>query len=468
MSANHVLLQRIKLNASTPSITFNNLPKSGYKDLKIVMSVRSDYTSNYGEDVVVKFNNSTTGYYVTRFYNSWGTIYSDASSGAGYIGWASNGNCTANTFGDIELQVADYTSPVEKHFSFEYGTGHNQQYIFLGVGAGKWSGTDAISSLSLTSLHGNFVANCTFSLYGIAPVGAAPFNSPKASGGDIVVNDGEYWYHAFLTTGAFKPKTNLTCDYLVIAGGGAGGSANDSQHGGGGGGAGGYLSSVGGNGGGTAAGPKLTLTGGISYTATIGAGGSSNATGGHSSFNGLIASGGGYGAYGATMNGLSGGSGGGGSSSSSPGSGGAGTSGQGYAGGPGQGTNNYRTGGGGGAGAVGGSGSGDTTTLESKGGAGVAYASAFAYATNTGVNGYYAGGGGGGAGQFANPSNFPNGGVGGGGYGGFNGSPTYVATPGATNTGSGGGGSWAQGGYTNSGVGGNGGSGIVIVRYAMA
>jgi len=59
MPANYVLLERIELNASAASVVFNNIPQSGYTDLKIEMSVRSTYAAVV-EGVVVRFNGDTT------------------------------------------------------------------------------------------------------------------------------------------------------------------------------------------------------------------------------------------------------------------------------------------------------------------------------------------------------------------------------------------------------------------------
>ena len=67
-----------------------------------------------------------------------------------------------------------------------------------------------------------------------------------------------------------------TVEYLVIAGGGGGGGVGSAGYGAaGGGGAGGYRSSVSGesSGGGASAESSLTLSTGVNYTVTIGAGG---------------------------------------------------------------------------------------------------------------------------------------------------------------------------------------------------
>jgi len=42
MAENYVLLETINLTQTASSITFDNLPTSGYTDLKVVASIRGD------------------------------------------------------------------------------------------------------------------------------------------------------------------------------------------------------------------------------------------------------------------------------------------------------------------------------------------------------------------------------------------------------------------------------------------
>jgi hypothetical protein len=227
---------------------------------------------------------------------------------------------------------------------------------------------------------------------------------------------------------------NPTVSYLVVAGGGGG--ANK----GGGGGAGGLLTGT------------TTLTGGTTYTITVGAGGAGGTTstgsggvGGNSSLGSIAIAIGGGGAGGDTTNGIAGGSGGGGGLAGTITTyGGAGTSGQGNAGGGNAGITStpFSSGGGGGAGAVGSNAVNSTTS--GSGGIGVA-------STITGSSVYYAGGGGGT--QYYTGYTPGSGGNGGGG----NGSNSGTGTSGTANTGGGG------GGGPSSYNGGNGGSGVVII-----
>lgn len=242
--------------------------------------------------------------------------------------------------------------------------------------------------------------------------------------------------------------STYTLEYLIIAGGGAGGNRDS----GGGGGAGGVLNG------------STTVTTGVPYNVTVGAGGIgtdsstgyfNGANGGNSQFASFTAIGGGGGGKNAASTaGSSGGSGGGGSGEQSN-AGGAGTSGQGNAGGSGDSAAHRIGGGGGGAG-----GAGTSGTSTGAGGVGTNAYSTWASATNTGVGGYYAGGGGGGA----ESQTAGSGGSGGGGSG-TSGSGSS-ASPGVANTGSGGGGKGAGPNTVN--FSGSGGSGLVIVRYLSA
>ena len=293
---------------------------------------------------------------------------------------------------------------------------------------------------------------------------ASPVRAVAGAGGTITsyTSGGvDYTVHSFLTTGAntFTVPTGVTSvDYLIVGGGGGGGGAWIDQTGGSGGGGGQVLT-------GTA-----TVTPEQDYTVTVGAGGAggvlsltpsiapeSGANGSASSAFGQSA-GGGYGAI-KSFNGFA-----------SPGTGKAGNSGGNLFTGANGVANGYCQRGGGGAGAGGNgnvgqyvsSGASDISTTGSKGGIGVAST------IRTGVSTYYGGGGGGaGTGNCAQSGT----GAGSGGDGGGGNSATWNGRgvsgtccsgyDGAANTGGGGGG---QSGYQ--GQGGNGGSGVVVVRYA--
>ena len=464
MAANYVLLNSQQLTSSAASVTFSNIPQSGYTDLKVVASVRSTTTNIWGN---IQVNGSSTGWSLKSLYGDGASASSQSQSANTYTLLVNPSNTTANTFTSAEFYIPNYTSSNYKSISVEQAEeSNNATGVYLWNWALLWSNTASITSFTLNAPDA-FAQYSTFSLYGLAAVGTTPVIAPKANGGNIVTTDGTYWYHGFLTSGYFTPIAGLTCDYLVVAGGGGGGGGLA-----GGGGAGGFR---------TATSQSLSAQ---NYSITVGAGGPGTSvlqSFGFSGTNSVIAgsglttysaTGGGGGAS-ISTNGLAGGSGGGGGGSqdrANPQTGGAGNAGsyspvEGYAGGQGiyaVGTSQHFSGGGGGAGAVGGNAANGTG-----GNGGIGSYSAISGGATTGVGvlsggNYYLAAGGGGAGRAAYSGTGGTGGTGGGG----NGAGTNLAdaTSARANTGSGGGGGdWE--GYGVSGA--AGGSGLVIIRYAV-
>ena len=450
MPENYVLLERTELNATAASVTFANIPQTGYTDLKIVLSTRTtDTTANDSTAIALQFNGDTASNYSRRtLYGDGGAVGStNATTTSMRIGFTTTNGDTANTFGSAEFYVPNYTGSAQKSVSADAVTEANvAQYIYSALNAGLWTGTAAITSITVLTPSFSFLQYSTFSLYGLAALGTTPTIAPKADGGNVIATDGTYWIHTFTSSGTFTPQTGLTCDYLVVAGGGAGGAADTSDFSGGGG-AGGLRSTVTATGGGGSLESALSLASGTGYTVTIGAGGTASSAswtnGSNSVFSTITSTGGGAGGG---LNSIPswvlpavGGSGGGGTEANVAGA--AGTANQGRAGGTSPGGPSGNSGGGGGGASV--VGSNGTTNNGGAGGAGVA-------TSITGTSVTYAGGGGG--------SGLSSGGAGGAGGGGAG--STGTATAGTANTG-GGGGSGIRSGAA-------GGSGIVIIRYPIA
>lgn len=460
MPANFVLLERTELNASAASVTFANIPQTGYTDLKVVMSIRGD-----AAQILLKIqpNGNTTGLSRRSLYTDNGTAAFSASASDAFGGFINSSAYTANTFASLEAYFPNYTSSTAKSYSVDVTGENNATTTIMGMVAGLDTTTSPITSLLFAPNSGNFVANSTFSLYGLAALGTTPVIAPKATGGNRIDNDGTYWYHTFTSSGTFTPATGLSADVLVIAGGAGGGGFSK----GGGGGAGGVCYQA----------SRSLTTSSIAITVGAGGSGGGNATKGNSGsnsvFDTITALGGGGGGVEGDVNGVNGGSGGAGTRTGTYGTATQGNSGgatgygnRGAAGAEGIGSPlTYGGGGGGGSGAVG---NAVTQGTGGVGGAGLNTWSSWASATSTGVSGYYAGGGGGGIYVVGVNGSGGAGGSGGGGQGSGwnNGSSIYTASYSATaNTGSGGGGGSAGPSYTVDA--GAGGSGIVIIRYAI-
>ncbi len=458
MSTNMELITSVTVGSGgAASVT---LPATGtipqtYTDLKIVMSARSTRTgTDISSSAYVTFNGDSGSYYSTRMIEGDGSGTRSTSDPGTRLERFDipTDNATANTFSNSEMYIPNYTSTNAKSVSFESAIENNATLAYLYLTAGLYNPPSnvAITTITLTaSASSTFDEGSTFYLYGISNV----TSTTKATGG-IVSSDGTYNYHMFPFSGTFTPTTAISADILVVAGGG--GTGNNFSAGAG---AGGLLEFTS---------QSLTAT---NYTVTVGAGGNGSTSGagtngGNSQFGSLTACvGGGTGSYGGNnrSGGSTGGSGGGRTDIDTTGF--AGTSGQGNAGGGASGSTNGGTGGGGGKGAAPAQ---ATFTKSGDGGIGgtSSLINAMALATQTGQasgsNYYYAGGGGGGAYNVNQTSGAGAGGLGGGGAG-ANGIGGPVSTnPGLANTGGGAGGASAY-----SGPGANGGSGLVIIRYAI-
>jgi hypothetical protein len=277
--------------------------------------------------------------------------------------------------------------------------------------------TTAVNSITFTPASGSFAAGCDFQIYGYIDTTQNPTLIPHATGGDIIGNDGTYWYHIFEKDGTFRPKKAINCLVTAIGGGG-GGSGGVVGVSWGGGGAGGLVTTLT-----TSVSTSQNVRIGNGGLAIVNATGSiqySGATGGTTYFGSLLsATGGGGGVPPVTGGSNASYTGGAGSSATSGGGAGAGGNGGNYSG------NN------GGAGGIG-----------------------VQITTHTGTR-YVAGGGGGGGATSGGA-----GGNGGGGNGTNAGNNTATS---GSDYGAGGGGSGYQ--YSNLG---NGFPGAVIVRYPIA
>lgn len=157
----------VELTSNSSPITFSNIPQ-GYKDLKLVMSLRgaNNNTFNY---VSIAFNGVTTNQAMISVF---GGDVSNAQSGTQtnfqFISMGSN--TTANTFGSHELYIPNYTSSSNKSASLEIVNENNSTAsgaVYLVFSGLLWSNTAAITSVSLTGITGILTQGSTATLYGI-------------------------------------------------------------------------------------------------------------------------------------------------------------------------------------------------------------------------------------------------------------------------------------------------------------
>ena len=112
MPNNYVLLETIALTQSAASVTFDNLPTSGYTDLKIVVSGR--FSSGAGFNLI-DFNGLSTANFSNRVLEGTGSsAVSFVAGNTNYAGALNGSGDTANTFSNEEIYIPNYRSSNSK------------------------------------------------------------------------------------------------------------------------------------------------------------------------------------------------------------------------------------------------------------------------------------------------------------------------------------------------------------------
>jgi hypothetical protein len=149
------------------SIEFTSIPAT-YTDLKIVYSARS--TVNTETAMNIYFNGSTTAVYDRISLSGNGSAVSSASAtnqSEIFAGRVSANDYTANTFGNTEIYIPNYTGSSNKSVSFDSVSEQNATTAFAVLIAGLWKNTAAITSVTLFIAGANFAQYSTATLYGI-------------------------------------------------------------------------------------------------------------------------------------------------------------------------------------------------------------------------------------------------------------------------------------------------------------
>lgn len=159
------LIQHQELASSQASITFSSIPQT-YTDLVLMVSGR--FTTGTGGDLKIEFNGSTTGYSHRQLFGN-GTSASSSSGSGGYAGRVSPSNTTANTFGNVQIYIPNFTSGNAKSWSVDTVDENNAAFASQNIIAGLWTGTAAITSLVISDFGGalSFAQYSSATLFGI-------------------------------------------------------------------------------------------------------------------------------------------------------------------------------------------------------------------------------------------------------------------------------------------------------------
>jgi len=150
------------------SIDFNSIPGT-YTDLLLEISVRSSSTT---DSMGIRFNSNGSSYSMRRLIGlGSGTPFSDAPSQPTiYVGDYPGTGQTANTFGNFQVYMPNYSGSTYKSVSVDAVSENNATAAVQGLAAGLWSNTSAITSISLLRIDGaspSIAQYSTASLYGV-------------------------------------------------------------------------------------------------------------------------------------------------------------------------------------------------------------------------------------------------------------------------------------------------------------
>lgn len=167
MANTYELISSYTATGSVSSIDFTSIPTT-FTDLIVKVSGRAVATSSY-PNVRVRFNGDTGANY------EWRRLYADGTSATSdrnatdtgaLVGLIAGSNETANTFSNFEFCVPNYLSSNRKSITTDAVSENNATTSYSYLISCLWTGTSAITSLSLYSSY-NFAQYSTAYLYGI-------------------------------------------------------------------------------------------------------------------------------------------------------------------------------------------------------------------------------------------------------------------------------------------------------------
>jgi hypothetical protein len=165
MAATYTLISSVTVGSGgSTAINFTSIPQT-YTDLVLQLSTRMAT-----QDYRIKYNGSSTGYSVTFLYADGSTPASFRSTVPGYIGLTDANSNTANTFGNGEIYIPNYTVASARPVS-QFGVQENNTAttVYLSVSAQSWSIAAAITSIEISEYTGGTIyEHSTADLYGIS------------------------------------------------------------------------------------------------------------------------------------------------------------------------------------------------------------------------------------------------------------------------------------------------------------
>ena len=151
-------------SAGAANIDFTSIPQ-GYTDLKLTISARTNRAS-VADYLLISFNGLTTSFTNKIIDGDGTTVRTDTTARA--ITVATAATATANTFGNIEVYIPNYTSSNSKLFINDGVSENNATTSYINLNTVIWANSAAINQITLVPNAGTlFSQYTTATLYGI-------------------------------------------------------------------------------------------------------------------------------------------------------------------------------------------------------------------------------------------------------------------------------------------------------------
>lgn len=161
------LISSTTVSSAVASVTLSSIP-STYTDLCLKISARSSNANTFGSGIIYYYNGANSSLSTRRLYGQGNGGLGSTGGTVQYGGMTSANSQTANTFGNSEIYIPNYTGSANKSSSSDGVSENNATNNQMMLSANLWSNTAAITSITLLlEDSSNFMTNSTFYLYGV-------------------------------------------------------------------------------------------------------------------------------------------------------------------------------------------------------------------------------------------------------------------------------------------------------------
>jgi hypothetical protein len=170
MATTYKLISSVTVGSGgAANIDFTSIP-STYTDLCIKLSSRcAAGTTN--ETGTLRFNSDSGSNYSARRLQGTGSVAQSASftsTTSIYSFYPNLTSSTSDTFSNAEIYIPNYAGSTQKSISSDSVSENNATAADAFLTAGLWTGTVAITSISMGLFSGSFAQYSTAYLYGIS------------------------------------------------------------------------------------------------------------------------------------------------------------------------------------------------------------------------------------------------------------------------------------------------------------